>query len=146
MNPTERLLRLSEARARSGQTVVVARVIDACIEAAKAAMVCSDACRPIAEVFHLERCMHRTRAASDLCWTTAGALLHEDADRATAMALVEACRVACDASARGCAPHAPNHAFCHLSGRACEEAAAACGELLALWAAEETGPRPQAPL
>ncbi|MFZ5479560.1 MAG: four-helix bundle copper-binding protein [Myxococcota bacterium] len=137
MLSTEQLLRLSEARDRQPETPLVARVIDACIESAKAATVCSDACAPLANAFHLEPCVRQTRLASDLCWASAVALLHGDADRATLRPLLEACRAACEASARVCSAHAPNHEFCRVCGRACLETVDACAKLLAAWEPDE---------
>lgn len=136
MIATENLLRSFDKRARRAETPVIARLIDDCIDAAKAAMVCADACAPIAHLFRLESCMHQTRAASDLCWATAVALLHADADQDVLKPLIESCRVACERAARGCAPHAPNHEFCRIGGQACERASVACSELLSLWSAE----------
>jgi hypothetical protein len=134
---TEQLLRSFDARAALRETPVVARLVDTCIEAAKAAMVCSDACAPVADTFGLENCVHRTRAASDLCWSTAIALLHADAERDVLRPLIEACRVACDASSGSCSPHAPHHEFCRVCARECVRASSACGDLLALWDDEE---------
>jgi hypothetical protein len=130
---TEQLLRTFEARARDPRTPLLAGAVDACLDAAKAAMICSDACAPIADAFDLDACVHRSRAASDLCWAVAIALLHADAEQNVLEPLVSACAAACRASEAACAPHAPHHEFCRLCAHACQRASAACTMLLESW-------------
>ncbi|MFZ5482026.1 MAG: four-helix bundle copper-binding protein [Myxococcota bacterium] len=135
MGSTEVLLRLNEARDHDLATPAAARAIDACVEAAKAALVCADACAPLAEAFRLTACVGKTTTASERCWEAAKALLQTVHDRPSVVSRLEACRAACDEAGAVCLPHAPHHEFCRICGAACREASAACGELLAQWRA-----------
>ena len=109
--------------------------IKGCVEAAEVCTQCADAC--VAEhTAMLEHCIRLDLDCADICAATAKILSRQsEPDLDIVRPAVELCRAVCHACARECARHAPWHAHCQICAAACQNAADACGELLASAAA-----------
>lgn len=105
--------------------------IDACAECSQACTACADACLGEAAVSDLTNCIRTDLDCADICETTMRVVTRRtgfDAD--VTRALVEACRVACAASAEECEQHASMHEHCKICAESCRRCEQACAVLL----------------
>jgi hypothetical protein len=110
---------------------VLARCIDECGECAATCTVCADACLAEEDVRALARCARLCLDCADACVDAARILGRQsDPDPSTQLAALEACRIACRASAEECERHAHHHEHCRLCAEECRRCERACSELL----------------
>jgi hypothetical protein len=82
-------------------------------------------------VAELTRCIRLNLDCADVCAATGKVLSRQTANNANvARALLEACRVACQACGEECEAHAEQHGHCKVCAEACRRCEAACVNLL----------------
>jgi hypothetical protein len=110
----------------------LSRCIDECYECTAICTICADACLAEDDVRDLVRCARLCLDCADACVDTGRiASRQTQPDPASQRIAVEACRVACQASADECHRHAQHHEHCRLCEEECRRCIRACDELLA---------------
>ena len=106
--------------------------IDECADCAAVCIVCADACLAEDDVRALIRCIRLCLDCADAC-IAAGRIASRQTDphSDTQRTALEACLVACRASAAECERHAAHHEHCRLCAEECRRCEMACDALLA---------------
>jgi hypothetical protein len=111
---------------------VLLRCIDECIDCAATCTSCADACLGEPDVAELVRCVGLCLDCAAVCEATGRVVTRQtEPDLGVVRAAVEACVVACRASAEECDRHAAHHDHCRVSAEVCRSCEQACGDLLA---------------
>jgi hypothetical protein len=106
--------------------------IEACFECAEICTACADACLGEEMVAELTRCIRTNLDCVDICVATGKILTRQTGSGGdTTRAVLEACRIACQACADECGQHASMHRHCAICADACRRCEQACADLLA---------------
>jgi hypothetical protein len=111
--------------------VQLVECIEACSECAQTCTACADSCLGEDMVAELRRCVATCVNCADVCYVTGRVVSRLwGYDAAVALALLEACRVACQRCAEECERHAHMHEHCRYCAQACRRCEQACATLV----------------
>ena len=106
--------------------------IEACLDCSTSCVACADADLAEPDVQELIRCIRLCLDCADTCDATwRVATRQTETDVPTLRAQVEACSLACLASAEECERHAAHHEHCRVCAEVCRRCKAACDALIA---------------
>ena len=105
--------------------------IEACFDCVASCTSCSDACFAEPDVQDLIRCIRLCLDCADLCVATGRIVTRQtELDRGVVRAAIDACIVACRASADECDRHAAHHEHCRICAEVCRRCLQACEALV----------------
>jgi hypothetical protein len=108
------------------------RCIEDCIDCAATCTSCADADLAEPDVQELVRCIRLCLDCADTCEATGRILIRQtEPDLGVVRAEIEACAVACWASAEECEKHASHHEHCRICTQVCRRCEQSCRDLLA---------------
>ncbi|HKR98882.1 MAG TPA: four-helix bundle copper-binding protein [Candidatus Dormibacteraeota bacterium] len=111
---------------------LLVRCIEECADCGATCTSCSDECLGEPDVPELVRCVRLCLDCSDICDSTRRVVTRQtEPDLGVIRAALEACVVACGASAEECHRHAPHHDHCRVCEEVCRRCEQACKDLLA---------------
>ena len=112
---------------------VLAGVIDAVADCAKACYADTDADLSEPNLAEMVTCIRLCQNCADICAVTVAVLSRPAIwDRRVVRPVLEACAAICQSCGDECEQHAPRHAHCRVCAEACRRCEQACSEFLAI--------------